>query len=865
MQCRIPMPAAFLLVLASCAAARQAIDLPHPASAIGFEVGADSRLADWEDIADYFKALDQASDRVAVEGIGRSTEGREMLLAVISSEANLAARARIQGSLRRLADPRGLSEEERERLIAETPAAVLVGCAQHATEIGSTQMSMELAWRLAGGEEPELQRIREEVVLLLVPSLNPDGHQMVCDWYREHLGTPFEGGRMPWLYQKYVGHDINRDWAMMTQAECRNVSRVLYEEWVPQIVIDVHQMGRRGARMFLPPYHDPINPNIDPILDHELGLVSAQMRLDLSIAGLTGVISNAMFDEWLMGYLTSVPGRHNMVALLIEMASANVASPVFQRRSELSGSGGADYGRRTNFPEPWPGGWWRLRDIVEYEQTAILSALGLASRSREMFLTNFCRMAAAQVEAGREEPPFAFLVPPGQRDPFTAAEMLSVLQRGGVEVHEALAPFEADGVEYPDGTRVVLMAQPFRAHAKDLLERQTYPDLRSSPDDPPQRPYDVTGWTLPLLMGVQAAEIVAPFEAELRLLDRSESPFPGGGASPTGRWTLIGREQNGAYVLVNRLLKRGREVRSLVRGAEVEGRPFSAGTFVVERSDLPAIDDLGLEVQACSELPEESMLTVGPVRLGLYQPWTTSMDEGWTRWVLERHEFDYRSLHDSEIRAGGLRSRYDAIVLPDLRPRSIVEGVSEGSLPKQYCGGIGEEGVFALRDFAREGGTLVALDSSCDLLIDALELPVQRVSEGEDGERLYCPGSILRIDVDVEHPLAFGLAPATAVMFSSSPVLESKPDDEKQGKEEGDSGWAAVGTYPRMNPLLSGWIENDEILHGKAALGYADCGEGSAILIGFRCQYRAQTHATFKVLFNAILSAGQEPIEGERR
>jgi len=861
--------------------------VPTPESVLGFPVGADFQLADWEAIQGYFRELDRASDRVTVREIGKTAMDRDMILVFVSSEANLARLDEIREGVRRLADPRTTTDDETSRLVASLPAVVFVGCAQHASEVGSTQMSLELAWRLAAEETPEMQAIRDEVLLLLVPSLNPDGHQLVCDWYREHVGTPFEGSWMPWLYQKYVGHDINRDWAMITQAETRNVSRILYEEWFPQILVDVHQMGRSGARMFIPPYYDPVNPNMDPLIQYRLSLVGAQMQLDLSEGGYKGVLTNAMFDEWLLGYLTSVPTRHNIVAQLIEMASANVASPIFQRRRELRGTKGLDeYAPRANFPEPWEGGWWRLRDIVEYEETALLSVLGLAARSRESVLLDFHRLGTKQVEAGRTEPPFAFLVPADQRDPVTAWRLLTVLRRGGVEVHEARKPFEADGITYPAGTWVVPMAQPYRAHAKDLLERQVYPNLRTYPGGPPDRPYDVTGWTLPLLMGVKTVEVVNPFEAELAKISRDEDLPPGlvRKLEANPRYLLVERSQNQAYVLANRELAAGTRVRSLGRETTVAERRFSSGTFVidVEEGTLEGLTEsaqaLGLRAFLVASLPEEvALVNLRPVRLGLYQPWTASMDEGWTRWVLEEFEFPYRTVHDAEVRAGGLHERYDAIVLCDISPESILRGVREGDLPKKYTGGIGEEGLFALRDFVREGGTLIGLDASCGLLIDALELPVREVTRpsGEDEEErdeeggkgrektFFCPGSILRIHADTDHPLAWGLESSPAVMFSNSPVFE--PMEEKKEEKNGPTALAQeaepvvefVGTYPRVNPLLSGWIENDEVIRGKGALVQVGFDRGVAILIGFRCQFRAQSHGTYRVLFNAILSAGR--------
>jgi hypothetical protein len=382
-------------------------------------------------------------------------------------------------------------------------------------------------------------------------------------------------------------------------------------------------------------------------------------------------------------------------------------------------------------------------------------------------------------------------------------------------------------------------------------------------------------------MGVKAIEVVNPFEADLARVEGEESPPTAEirGADTRGGYLFVDRAQNNAYVLVNRLHAQGKRVLALGGETRIDGHAWPAGTFVIERApSLPEnlrgdIEALGLRATVIGDLPEGTPLDeVRAVRLGLYQPWTSSMDEGWTRWVLERFEFPYRTIHDAEIRAGELDDRYDVIVLPDIRPSSIVEGNAKGSVPKKYTGGIGEAGIFSLRDFVSEGGTLVGLDSSCGLLVEQLELPVREIPRGGDeANQFFCPGSILRIHVDRGHPLAYGLPAAPAIMFSNSPVFEriKEPGKESAGKADGEreeeSGASVefIGAYPRVNPLLSGWIENDDVIHGKGALVHASFEKGSAVLIGFRCQFRAQSHGTFKVLFNAILEAGRRRVGGE--
>ena len=441
-----------VLFLSSFSLSAQTV--PTPESHLGFQVGADYKLAGWQSIVDYFGKLDEASDRIEVQTLGQSTEGRPFIMALISSPENLAKKSEIQAAQRRLADPRGLTDEEARGMASSGTAVVLIGCNIHATEIASSQMSMELAYDLVTSTDPTMEMIRERVVLLLVPSLNPDGIDIVGDWYRETLGTPWEGTRPPWLYHKYTGHDNNRDWFMLTQVESQIMNRVHYEEWFPQIIYDVHQMGNKGARFFVPPFFDPINPNVPPLLQRQIMLIGAHMAHDLQAAGKQGVITSAVYDMWWHGGYRTVPYRHNIVGVLTEAASVRIASPVFQLEKDLTGHrrGLPKYWLQTNFPDPWPGGWWRLRNIVEYQKIASGSLLKLAATHREDWIYNFYQLGKQAVALGETEPPFAYLIPTDQHDPIATYEMTRILSEGGVELHRAEKSLQADGVTYPAGT-----------------------------------------------------------------------------------------------------------------------------------------------------------------------------------------------------------------------------------------------------------------------------------------------------------------------------------------------------------------------------------------------------------------------------
>ena len=849
----------FSLLLIVGSASAQIIS---PEEAIGFPVGADYKLARWETITGYLRSLAASSDRVILEERGKTTEGLDFVLVLISSPENLANLDRYKAIQQKLANPQEHDLMELERLAQEGKAVVMISCNIHSTEVASSQMSMELAYQLATENTPKVEEILENTILLLIPSANPDGLNMVVDWYDHTVNTPYEGAPMPWLYHKYTGHDNNRDWFMLTQIETQMVTQILYEEWFPQVVYDVHQMGNRGARFVIPPYFHPVNPNIPPLLQRELALIGAQMALDLTSQGFTGVLSNAVYDTWWHGGFRTVPYRHNMIGILTEAASVNIASPIFQPRLSLRGHrrGLSEYAQQTNFPEPWPGGWWRMRDIIEYEKAAADSIMSIVAKQREMFLTNFYKMGLDAVEKGREEPPRAFLVPTDQRDVNAALKMLRILQRGGVKIHQANANFTADGVEYPAGTYVVLMAQPFRAHAKDLLEVQHYPRRIPAPGAPPERPYDIAGWTLPLQMGVKVIKAVNAFGADLAFVE--EIPKTAGKLHLEGVdfqdavVYALRNQTNLEAVALNRLLQEERyTIYQQQKETVWKDLHLPRGTIVLKSARIPGSDSaelhsfaesLGVEIYALNQRYVDLKAKLRQPRLGLYKPWVANMDEGWTRWVLEEHEFPYRNLTDAEIRAGDLAEWYDAIILPDMKASRMIEGHAEGSLPPEYVGGIGLEGVANLRTFVEQGGTLICLNWATEVPMKHFGLEItntlesnQSDSQKSAGTQFFCPGSLLRVFVETSHPIGYGLEREMAVFFKSGPAFEAR-------------GGKRVAAYPNFNPLMSGWIEGEKRIRKKGALWDVKLGKGHVILFGFKPQHRAQSHGTFKLLFNTI-------------
>jgi hypothetical protein len=816
--------------------------IPNPQQVLGHQVGADGRLAEWSGIVGYFERLSSASPYVRLEQIGTSVLGRPMVMAVITSPENHARLAAIRAGQAQLADPRGVALAEIQRLYREQPAVAFIGASLHGNEIMATQMSMELAYDLA--TDSTLQRSLRNIVVLLVPGMNPDGLDITRDWWLRTRQTPHEGAAMPWLYHHYVGHDNNRDFFMVTQPETRAATRVLYHEWFPQVVFDVHQMGNQGARFFIPPFADPLNPNIDPLIVRMTNLVGVQMALDLTAAGKTGVSHQERFDLWWHGGGRTVPARHNMVGILSEAASAAYGDPIEQTREELR-----EPELGSMFPEPWGGGRWTPRDIVEYELIAAKSLVSLMDRQRENFVRNLVALANRQIRAGEEGGPFAYMVPAGQRDPGSAVEMLRVLQRGGVEVHEITEPIRVDGRSYAAGSRVVLMAQPYRAHAKDLLEPQSYPERRLYPGGPPSSPYDLAGWTLPMQMGVDVVEVSSPFPAGALTRMDSITTLPGsvrGAPAASATAFALDSRMNASHRAIFEVLRSGGRVGFSSEPTVVEGARLPAGSPVVwgprdlaERAQRWA-GDWGLSPVATRPLREGRQR----LRVALYKPWTASMDEGWTRWVFEEWGVPFDTINDARMQAGRLTRDFDVIVIPDLTYREMVQG-SPRAHP-DYAGGLAERGTRALQLFVEQGGTLLLLDSSSEFAIRNLGVRVRDVEAAQDqgdADRWYAPGSLLRVRWDTSHPLAAGMPEESAVFYARSPVFEVLPDA---------SNVTVIARYPDTDLLLSGYSQGEDRVAGKAAMIEARVGRGRVIMFGFRPQHRAQPHDTFRVLFNAL-------------
>ena len=886
-----------LFLLLPCIAAAPAVaqSIPTPEQHFGFAMGTDKRLARWDEILEYFERVAEGSDRLVVDTLGPTTLGNPWIAITISSPRNLARLDEIERGSAEIAAGR-IDRAQAEALAERLPATVFINHNIHSTEIGSSQTSVDLVHRLATGTDPETLEILDDVVTVLVPSANPDGQIMVVDWYRRNVGTEYERARMPWLYHHYAGHDDNRDFFQANLVETRYWMSLMYHDTYPQIYLDQHQMGGSGPRIFVPPYPDPMNPDIHPLQWQQLRFIGGGIVADLQAAGKQGVVTGAMYRIW--GQEGALTGRyHNIVGILTETASARIASPdtvaiEALERGARPGRGLAEYDFQMAFVDPWPGGEWTLGDIVEYQTIAAWSVLLQAARFRDRYLMGRWVMASETIERGEREGPRAYVIPVDQADPVAAAELADKLILQGVEVHEARAPFtavpedelwappdggsldeedDAGGAEdeeeaedeeteseedaprtFPAGSWIVYGAQPGRAAVLDLLEPRRRELLQEWPDGPYLRSYDAAAYTMPMQMGVEVVRADDAFEVEAERARAAQLDVP---PMPTAsRWYAVSARVTRAHEAVNRLLEAGVPVSS----ADSDAGPV----FVVPAAEpgagemLAAVaGEIGLTVSADpAGLRDETPRRA--TRIGLYQGWSASMDEGWTRFVLEDFAFAYDSLSNEDVRAPELAERYDVVILPaEISLSRLVEGEDEEDAPPGFQGGIGEEGVDNLKAFVRAGGTLVTFEEADELVLEHFDVPVRDALDGVREPDFFLPASILRLELDTAHALAFGSPDEVAAKWAGGRAYEPEAFGGEAGRIR------AVGHWARdpERVLMSGLLVGADLLAGRAAILDVEYGAGRILMYGFRVQHRAQTHGTFKLLFNALLGEGRRP------
>jgi len=859
-----------ILMLAMMTFVSNAIgQIPKPSETFGFEPGADYKMATYDQMLAYYEKLDAATDRVKVTEIGKSVRGRPIKLVFISSEENMKSLDKWKEISTKMARAR-ISEKEAQQLAKEGKAIIWFDGGMHASEKAHAQMTPELLYRIAAEESDEKKKIRDNVVTLIVPVINPDGLDIEASWYKKNLGTIYETSGPPILYQEYVGHDNNRDWFMGNMPETKAVMKVLYNEWYPQIVHNHHQSSPAWARIFIPPFRSPVNMKIHPGVTTGVNLVGTAMANRFAMKKMPGAISMTTFEMWWNGGMRTTPYYHNQIGILTETAHTSPTPRFYPPDSIPEAIGGRAArdgvsktvdGTEIFYPYPWKGGESHFRDAVDYMLEASMAVLDLASEKHDELLYNIYSMGKDAIED--KEGAFAYVIQKSnQWDKAEAVNLVNVFMRGGIEVEEATSKFKIGDKEYEAGSYIMYGAQPFRPYLADLMEKQNYPDLYMYPGGPPIAPYDLTGWTLPMSMGVNVDRITTSFTAKTKSVS-SEIKMPAGNvAGSAGFGYAIDARENLTATVINRLQKAGEKI-SIVQEPFVDGKNnFVRGTFIIEKgsqtqsriNDLTK--DLGVSFTGISTKPNASK-PLKKIKVGLYKSWDASIDEGWTRWVLEQFEFDLDTLHNSDIKGKDL-SKYSAIIFPSQSPEEIIAGHRPGTMPEPYVGGIELEGLMTLNDYVNKGGVLIMFDEACDLAIDEFSLPVRNVVKGLSSSQFFIPGSIIRMNVNSNDPLAFGMKEEAAASFSRSRAFETIiPSRKAEGcnqliKPAPRPNVTAVATYASSDLLMSGWALNPNRIKNKGAMMNVGHGNGNVILFGFRPQFRGQSRNTYKLIFNSI-------------
>lgn len=800
---------------------------PSPADFLGRRIGTDFELADWTQVSGYYRELAKQSPHVQLNSAGKTTEGRDFLYAVISSEENLERIDELKKYSSWIADPRQCTEEGLQTAISDGRPILFITPSMHSNEPASTEMGMHLAWQLATSDEKEWTTFREQLVVVILPSLNPDGVDHIVKWYREKQGTSEEGSEMLKLYQYYTGHDNNRDWFSLTQKETQLLTRLLYKEWFPQVLWDPHQYGSQKERFFVPPYRDPLNPNLDPGIVAGINALGNRAILDMTEAGLSGIACGVSYDNWWNGGNRSVPCRHNIIGLLTEAASVNIASPVFIKKSDLKDPLGRSEYRPSNlFISPWKGGWWRLSDIHQYQLAFGQSIMGSLSREPEFWLKNATAAAQRTIEQGRHGSPRGWIIPTDQHDLATLQRLTKLLLDSGIELHTATASFELVGRTYPAGTLIIGRDQPYGNYAKDLFEFKNFPSGET--------PYDVAGWSLGALFGLHIVEAKEALPDARQKVASSQAALAAFKADPRLRNAPEGSLSTGNLQSWTELAKRLKNSQPHVLVSQGE----LAGTLIPQ--------------SAISRLPsaEEGEVLESLPRIGVYAPWDPSMDEGWLRWTLDTSGIPYQRVRNETIAAGQLNDLFDVLIVPDLSSRTLEAGRSSLDTELPYLGGLEGAGLAALEEFVISGGKLIACDTSANWLVKQWNLPVKDLTLEAGRSEFHCSGSVVR-SRPVTSRLTAGLPEQIPLMFAHSKAWEMT-EIEEPAENELRGEFKSHLNYTQTAPLISGHMKGPEVIAGKSAWTSGSYGKGTIHLFGFRPYYRGWSQGTFGLLFRSL-------------
>ncbi|MEJ7827517.1 MAG: M14 metallopeptidase family protein, partial [Segetibacter sp.] len=893
--------------------------IPSPKEHFGFNIGDDYQLANYTQTEAYFKKIAEASDRTRLVDIGVTEEGRHQYMLIVSSPGNIKNLDHYKEISQKLAHAENVTEEQAHALANEGKAIVWIDGGLHATEVVGAHQLIETIYQFVSRKDPETLRILDQSIILFTHA-NPDGQELVSNWYMRESDPGKRKMNIPRLYQKYIGHDNNRDFFMMNMKETQNISRQQYVEWMPQIIYNHHQAGPQGSVVAGPPYRDPFNYAYDPILITSLDGVGAAMNNRLNVEGKPGYTQRAgsVYSTWWNGGLRTTGYFHNMIGLLTEIIGSPTPAKVPLVPNRLIPNGATPY--------PVVPQEWHFRQSIDYSVSLNYAVLNYAVNQRQELLFGIYRMGRNSIEKGSRDnwtltPKYVdsinkayrkdraatrpadsgrsisasdtiplkfynvvfkdstlrdargYIISSDQPDFATAVRFVNALVRSGILVHKATNDFSAAGKKYPAGSYIIKTNQAFRPHVLDMFEPQDHPNDFQYPGGPPVPPYDAAGWTLAYEMGVQFDRVLNGFEGPFQRVEYGEIQSPKGrlDASSSVAGYMLNSASNNSFIAVNDLLKEGLKVFRV----PLKTGNDNPGTFYIPASSKARLllakyaSDLNISIGGVKKTPS-GLTPVSPLRIALWDVYGGSMSSGWVRWILEQYHFPFQVIYSKEIDTTDLRKKYDAIVFVSGAIPAVNRGTSNRSvntqpkpeeIPVEYRASLGristDTSIQQLKRFMELGGSVITIGSSTNLAYH-IGLPVRNalveMNNGQErplaGEKFYIPGSIMRLSVDTTRPATWGMPSVTDVYFDASPVFKIAPSAIAKGEVK------PLAWFATDKPLRSGWAWGQAYLQDGVAAFEAPVGSGKLYAFGPEITFRAQTHGTFKLLFNQLYRMG---------
>ncbi|HRW62021.1 MAG TPA: M14 family metallopeptidase [Bacteroidales bacterium] len=843
--------------------------IKDPKTHYGFEPGTNKMLFNYESLISYLQELEKSSDQVKLEQIGTSPMGKPMYTVFISSAENIKNLGKLKEINKQLAINSEIPDQTREEYIREGKVFFLFTLSMHSNEVAPSQALPLIVYDLLTTQDANKKAWLNDVVYMVVPNHNPDGMNMIVDHYNKYKETKYDGASMPGVYHKYVGHDNNRDFVALTQSDTRAISQLYSKEWFPQVMVEKHQMGSYGPRYFVSPPHDPIAENIDAGIWNWMKIFGSRTITKMTQEGLTGVSQNYLFDDYWPGATETCIWK-NMIGMLTEAASVKYATPIYIEPNELraGGKGMGEYKKSINMPAPWPGGWWTLNDLMQYEITSTMAYLETAALYKKEILQFRNDMCRKEVEKGKTQAPYYYVFPIKQHDQSELANLVNLLNDHGVKAFALSQDVIYNTTLFNKGDIIVPLAQPFRAFIKEMLESQVFPERHYTPDGELIQPYDITSWSLPLHKGVKVFEI----NTYKNLFDGnySEISYPLSFFEKTDagyKSVLLTANHNNSYLLVFNALQKGLKVERILEDYHYEGEVYPAGSFIIKNTqDLKELlKDISFKPLYVTEDIQVRKQEIKMPRIALLESYFHPMDAGWTRYLFDTYHISFETIHPDEVEKIDFIKNFDVVVIPDEDKTVLIDGTYKSgseqyfmNYPPEYLKGMGKKGFEKILKFIDNGGKVIAWRDAAQLFYgvqeytideknkEVFEFPVRDISGEMVKKGFECPGSLLKIQLKTGHPITYGMESEIGVFHRSQPVFATRQPNFDVDRR-------VLGTFPEKDILLSGFTKNEELIGNKSTIVWLKKGKGQVVLFSFNPQFRASTPVSYKLLFNSLL------------